>query len=82
MIVSTKGRYALRVMLHFAHFEKQAERLDTQHYIVKIKYAKNDETEMVIRILSFGPLVEVIGSEGFRNLVIERLKKQKSCGLK
>ena len=71
-----------RVMLHFAHFEKQAEKLDKKHYILKIKYATADETEMVIRILSFGPLVEVLGSEHFRNLVIEKLKKQKNCGLK
>ena len=71
-----------RVMLHFAHFEKQAEKLDKSNYLVRIKYALADETEMVIRILSFGPLVEVIGSENFRNLVIERLKKQKNCGLK
>ena len=70
-----------RVMLHFAHFEKQAEKLDKKHYLVKIKYALADETEMVIRILSFGPLVEVLGSEKFRNLVIEKLKKQKNCGL-
>ena len=69
-------------MLHFAHFEKQAERLDENTYLLKIKYATNDEPEMVIRILSFGPLVEVIGSEHFRNLVIEKLKKQKNCGLK
>lgn len=71
-----------RVMLHFAHFEKQAERLDKKTYILKIRYAQDDEPEMVIRILSFGPLVEVIGSENFRNLVIEKLKKQKSCELK
>ena len=36
---------------------------------------------MVIRILSFGPMVEVIGSESFKKLVIEKLKKQKNCGL-
>ena len=70
-----------RVMLHFAHFEKQAERIDEKHYLVKIKYLLEDETEMVIRILSFGPLVEVLGSEHFRNLVIEKLKKQKNRGL-
>ena len=71
-----------RVMLHFAHFEKQAERIDKKTYILKIRYAQDDEPEMVIRILSFGPLVEVIGSEDLRNLVIEKLKKQKSCELK
>lgn len=71
-----------RFMLHFAHFEKQAEKLDPKHYLVKIKYEHDDESEMVIRLLSFGPMVEVIGSESFKNLVIEKLKKQKNCGLK
>ena len=69
-------------MLHFAHFEKQDEKLEKNTYLVKIKYAHDDEPEMVIRILSFGPMVEVIGSESFRKLIIEKLKKQLNCGLK
>ena len=71
-----------RFMLHFAHFEKQVEKLNRKHYLIRIKYAHDDEPEMVIRILSFGPLVEVIESEDFRNLVIEKLKNQKNCGLR
>lgn len=71
-----------RFMLHFAHFEKQAEKLDRKNYLVKIKYVHDDEPEMVIRILSFGPMVEVLGSESFRKLIIEKLKKQLNCGLK
>ena len=68
-------------MLHFAHFEKKAERMDDKHYLVHIRYAKDDETEMVIRILSFGPFIEVIGPESFRRQIIERLQRQKSCEL-
>ena len=71
-----------RFMLHFAHFEKRAEKLDRKHYLIRIKYAHDDEPEMVIRILSFGPLAEVVESEDFRNLVIEKLKNQKNCGLR
>ena len=71
-----------RFMLHFAHFEKQAEKLDKKHYLVKIKYAHNDEPEMVIRILSFGPTVEVVSPDSFKDLIIEKLKKQLNCGLK
>ena len=71
-----------RFMLHFAHFEKQAEKLDKKHYLVKIKYAHDDESEMVIRILSFGPMIEVLEPEPFRKLVIEKLEKQLSCELK
>ena len=71
-----------RFMLHFAHFEKQAEKLGKDLYLVRIRYVHDDAPEMVIRILSFGPLVEVIGSEEFRGLVIDKLKKQKNIGLK
>ena len=71
-----------RCLLHFAHFEKRVERVDRKQYLVHIRYVKNDETEMVIRILSFGPMVEVVEPEEFKNLIIDRLKSQKSCELK
>ena len=67
-----------RVMLHFAHFKKEAERLDDNKYKVKIYYDSSDETELVIRVLSFGPLVEVVEPQCFRNLIIERLLSQKN----
>jgi len=69
-----------RVLLHFAHFKKQAEKLDGEKYKVSISYDKDDETEIVIRILSFGPMVKVTGPDSFVDLIKERLKKQKSCG--
>lgn len=79
----TDERNALeRFMLHFAHFEKQAEKTGKNTYSVRIKYVRDDETEMLIRILSFGPLAEVTEPMQFRELVKEKLKKQKSCGLR
>ena len=79
----TDERNALeRFLLHFAHFEKQAEQIDETHYLIKIKYASEDETELVIRILSFGPLVEALSPPSFREAVIERLKQQMRCRLK
>lgn len=69
-----------RVLLHFAHFEKQAERIGGQRYKVTIYYDKDDETEMVIRILSFGPMIKVTAPAHFINLIKERLIHQKSCG--
>lgn len=71
-----------RCLLHFAHFEKRAERIDNKHYLLHIQYDKDDETEMVIRILSFGPMIEVIEPNNFRKLIIERLQRQKSCELR
>ena len=70
-----------RVLMHFAHFEKEAEKLDGEHYRVTVHYDRDDETEMVIRILSFGPLVRVTGPEDFVGLIRERLIRQKNLGL-
>ena len=79
----TDERNALeRVMLHFAHFEKQAERVDDNKYLLHLKYYANDETEIVIRVLSFGPCVKVVSPESFVGLIKERLGEQKRCGVK
>ncbi len=77
----TDYRNALeRVLMHFAHFKKQAEKLDGKQYRITVTYDRDDETEMVIRILSFGPMVKVIAPTDFVNLIKERLISQKSCG--
>lgn len=71
-----------RVLLHFAHFEKQTERIDEAHYRVRILYEASDETELLIRILSFGPRVRVDAPDTFVRLVRERLLKQMRLGLR
>lgn len=71
-----------RVLLHFAHFEKEALRISEQKYRIKIYYERDDETEMLIRVLSFGPFVKVTEPEHFVDLIKKRLLMQKSCGLK
>lgn len=81
-LILTDKRNALeRVLLHFSHFEKQAEKIDDEHYKLILKYDKDDETELVIRILSFGPMVKVIEPYNFVELIKKRLEMQKSCGL-
>ena len=67
-----------RVMLHFSHFEKQAEQIDDRHYRLTLRYDRDDETELLIRVLSFGPLVKAVAPERFISLIRERLQKQKN----
>lgn len=76
-VLLTDERNALeRAMLHFSHLEKITERLDEKHYRLQLMYNKSDETEMVIRILSFGPLLRVQEPAGFIELLRCRLRKQ------
>ncbi len=70
-----------RAMLHFTHFEKRAERISHDKYRIKIFYDRDDERELVIRVLSFGPFVKVTEPDEFVGLIRERLTKQKSYGI-
>lgn len=82
MMVKDERNALERTMLHFAHFEKHVEKIDNKKYKVIIKYDSDDEPEMVIRVLAFGPLVEVVEPLDFRELIKNKLKKQQNCGLK
>ncbi len=75
--ISTKRRALERCMLQFASWEKETEYDEkSDRYICKIYYNKQEETELLIRILSFGPVVKVLGHESFLQQVKERIFKQ------
>ncbi len=78
IIEISKERNAVeRCMLHFANFEKRTEYDETtDKYISYIYYNLQDETELLIRILSFGPVIRVLGPERFLAQIKERVKKQ------
>ena len=65
-----------RAMLHFSDLEKETERLDEKHYRIRLRYREGDETEILIRILSFGPVLKVLEPESMVDQVRERLARQ------
>ena len=73
----TDERNALtRVLLHFSHLEKETKRLDESHYQVTLRYDREDETEMLIRILSFGPMIRVTEPKSFVERLRRRIERQ------
>lgn len=66
-----------RVMLAFSDLEKETIKLDDKNYRIKLIYRADDETEVLIRIMSFGPMVKVTEPEQFIELIKERVFKQK-----
>ncbi|MDY3722258.1 MAG: WYL domain-containing protein [Treponema sp.] len=65
-----------RVMLAFAHFEKSAVQISEDVYQLTLNYDSFDETELVVRVLSFGPMVKVIEPQSFVKLIQERIESQ------
>lgn len=69
-----------RVMLQFSIYEKITEKLEGDLYKIVLTYEAEDEIDIIIRILSFGPNLKVVGPESFVKQIKNRLEMQKSCG--
>ncbi len=65
-----------RAMLHFANYEKNTVKIDENTYECLIYYNQNMETELLIEVLSFGPMLTVLGNEKFLDLLKARLERQ------
>ena len=70
----------MRALMHFSDLAKETEKLDATHYLLTVHYDKSDDTEIVYRVLSFGPTMKVKEPEGFVELVKERLTEQMRVG--
>ncbi len=66
-----------RFMMEFASYEKHTERDEqSRTCTVKLWYDTQDETEVLIRLLGFGPVLEILAPPAFRAQAAERVAKQ------
>lgn len=88
VLIKTERNALERAVLQFANYRKNTSRYVEKRdddfdgttkeiYKCEIFYGQGNETELLINILSFGPMVKVIGSERFLKQLKERLKKQR-----
>lgn len=83
IIKITDDRNALeRVLIHFSPLEKETKKISDRCYYVRLTYDISDETEMLIRILSFGSMVKILEPQDLITKLRERLEHQKKCNTK
>lgn len=67
-----------RAMFHFSNYRKVTQKTENEReYQLTIYYPSQDETELLINILSFGPFLQVIEPQSFIRQMKYRLKRQK-----
>ncbi len=78
VIELTNERNALeRFMVQFASYDKHTRHdEETDKYICSVFYDHSDETELLIRLLSFGPVIKIISPESLVAQAKERINKQ------
>lgn len=66
-----------RFMVEFSTYRKNSEFDDnTQTCTTKIYYRKTDEIEILIKLLSFGPTIKILGPERFLRQLKYRIQRQ------
>ena len=65
-----------RAMLQFSYLAKRTERIGEKTFRMTLNYRQEDETELLIKIISFGPLVKVVEPDSFAALIRERIERQ------
>ncbi|WP_088840636.1 WYL domain-containing protein [Listeria sp. ILCC797] len=70
-----------RAMLHFASYQKTTKRIDDKTYELVISYPAPTENELLIQILSFGPMLRVTAPSTFIRLLKQRLQRQTELSL-
>lgn len=75
--ISNERNALERTMLHFSCYQKKVEKLpDTGKYRCSIYFDITRETELLIQVLAFGPVVRVLGPESFLRQIRERVRCQ------
>ena len=73
----TNERNALeRVVLHFSNYQKETQQLGNNRYRLTMWYDAEDETEILIRVLAFGPMVKAISPDTIVRQIKERVYRQ------
>lgn len=67
-----------RAMLHFSHLEKETKQLEKGMYRITLWYEPRDERELLIRILSFGPVLRIVEPDSVVSQIKHRIGKQKN----
>lgn len=76
VIIKNQRNALERAMLQFANYEKSTRKINDDIYECLIYYNKRTETELLIEILSFGPMLKVVGNQRFLELLKKRLERQ------
>ncbi|GKX28269.1 hypothetical protein SH1V18_07490 [Vallitalea longa] len=77
IIIKNKRNGFERVFVHLSNYERDSEYdEETNTCRIKIHYYDFDETELIIQLIAFGPILKVVGPESFKKKIIDRINRQ------
>ncbi len=74
--ITDKRNSLSRAMLSFSDLQKETEPTENGLYRMTLHYEKDDETEILIRLLAFGPFLRILSPETMREKHQARVRRQ------
>lgn len=65
-----------RAMICFSYLEKETIKTDDTKYLFKLRYFEEDESEIIIQLLSFGTSLRVVSPQDLKDKIMQRIKRQ------
>ena len=74
--VIDKRKTLERAMMKFSHYKKEIEKTGEDSYRIILKYDRDEETDVLIQLMSFGSYISVISPPKIKKEISRRLKRQ------
>ena len=74
--VIDKRKALERVMMKFSHYKKEIEKIGDDSYRIVLEYDREEETDVLIQLMSFGSYISVISPPIIKKEISRRLKRQ------
>ena len=62
--------------MKFSHYKKEIEKTGDDTYQIVLEYDRDDETDVLIQLMSFGSYINVISPPKIKKEICSRLKIQ------
>ena len=62
--------------MKFSHYKKEIEKTGDDSYRIILKYDRDEETDVLIQLMSFGSYINIISPLKIKKEICSRLKRQ------
>lgn len=79
LLVKDTGRILERLLIQFSIYKRETECIENHTYKVRLEYEAEDESDILIKVLSFGPGGKVVAPSNFIKKIKRKLEMQNRC---
>lgn len=77
IVLNNDRRTLERLLLYFSNYKRETSKLDDGTFLIRLFFPKADMNEVLVNILSFTPMVKIIGPTLMKEAFLKKINQQK-----